>query len=46
MVITGSKKCKFYLSNEKSGTRLVCHDYNYLDIYLINVQLCVNLRVG
>jgi hypothetical protein len=46
MVIKGSKICKFHFSIGKSNTRVVCHDYNYLDIYLINVNLCVKSRVG
>ena len=42
--IRGSKQCHVYLINEISSTRLVCHDSNYVDIYLINVQLCVKSR--
>ena len=36
----------FYLSNDKSSTRLACHDVNYVEIYSINVQLFVMSRVG
>ena len=46
VVTRGSKDGKFYLSNEKSSIRLVCNDSNMVDIYLINVQLCVKSRVG
>ena len=34
------------LNNNKSSTRLVCHDSNYVNIYLINVKLCVKSQVG
>ena len=46
IVIRGSSYVYFYLGNDKSSTRLVCYDSNYLDIYLINVQLCVKSQVG
>ena len=46
MFIRGSRQCLFYSSNDKQCTRLVCYNYNYVGIYVINVQLCVKLRVG
>ena len=42
----GSKQCLFYLSNDKSSTRLVCHDSNYVHIDFVNVQLCVKSQVS
>ena len=46
IVIRGSKQCQLYLSNEKLSTQLFCDDPYYVNMYLINVQLCVKLRVG
>ena len=36
-----SKECLFYRSNDNSSTKLVCHDSNYVDMYLINFN-CVS----
>ena len=44
--IRGSKQRLIYSSNEKSSTILLCHDSNYVDLNLINVQLCMESRVG